>query len=120
MKLPPFSNVARAEKQTTVKTGMGQKVTLTLDHNFRRDIDIHIENVIDIPGVEVISGITSVKDDKCYVLVNNHNGYDIEIEQGCTIALYEEYDKFTEQHDVINSVEEMEDSLKNKGINDAL
>src|SRR3954451_15820799 len=102
MTLPKFSNTAIVRQNTIIEPSTGMKVLIQCLHTFNRKGIVILNNTLDIVGTEIINGITDVNEQgEAYLLLHNYNKHQVIIEKGVDIALYEEYDTWTEQYDII-------------------
>lgn len=53
-----------------LKKGEGTKVFVQLENNFKRQGDFYLEGITNINSTEVINGIQTVENNRCYVLIN--------------------------------------------------
>src|SRR3954451_20080861 len=99
MTLPKFSNTAIVRQNTIIEPSTGMKVPIQCLHTFNCKGTVILNHTLDIVGTEIINGITDVNEQgEAYLLLHQ-----VIIEKGVDIALYEEYDPWTEQYDIIHS-----------------
>src|SRR3954453_12397201 len=121
MTLPKFSNTAIVRQNTIIEPSTGKKVPIQCLHTFNRKGIVILNNTLDIAGTEIINGITDVNEQgEAYLLLHNYNKHQVIIEKGVDIALYEEYDTWTEQYDIIHSAEELLNDAQNNKISDTM
>src|SRR3954454_20178510 len=121
MTLPKFSNTAIVRQNIIIEPSMGMKVPIQCLHTVNRKSTVILSHTLDIAGTEIINGITDVNEQgEAYLLLHNYNKHQVIIEKGVDIALYEEYDTWTEQYDIIHSAEELLNDAQNNKISDTM
>src|SRR4051812_17914029 len=124
MTLPKFSNTAIVRQNTIIEPSTGMKVPIQCLHTFNRKNrkgTVILNHTLDIAGTEIINGITDVNEQgEAHLLLHNYNKHQVIIEKGVDIALYEEYDTWTEQYDIIHSTDELLNDAQNNKISDTM
>src|SRR3569623_695574 len=121
MELPEIRNIAKNSNDILIPSGKGMKVFLDLPHEFGLENSYVLNTTLEIPGVEIIAGIIhQSRDNRPYVLINNHSLTDVKIGKDVLIGLIDDYDDWADRYDSINTLEELEESAKNSKISDTL